>query len=222
MRSLSMILMFSLGVLFSDASLVQAHNDTFFNSPHKLELKPANSEPAYRLAKSYWLGGADIGLSFEGDDGSTICRAQGYTSDSCIPPLSIIKTCSYNGNYHLCGCDSSVYKYSSQDCPADAEPDGSDTCDGYSRACEAPNCANGGVKCPDGQTCNTATKLCENTARIVPCKVGDTLYSDIHCYEGVPADKKAIAVVFDTTENLAVSLEEQKKHGEVMILIFPV
>lgn len=66
MRSLSMILMFSLGVLFSDASLVQAHNDTFFNSPHKLELKPANSEPAYRLAKSYWLGGSGHRSEFWG------------------------------------------------------------------------------------------------------------------------------------------------------------
>ena len=84
-------------------------------------------------------------------------------------------------------------------CPSGTKDYGSGTC-------EAPNCTNGGVTCSGGQTCNQSTKICEDSAKIIPCKVGDTLYSDIHCYDGVPTDKEAIATVFDTQKGLAAAL----------------
>ena len=65
-------------MLFSGIAPVLAHKDTSFNSPHKLELKPASfAEPGYQLAKSYWLGGADIDLGFKGDDDATVCQSRG-------------------------------------------------------------------------------------------------------------------------------------------------
>ena len=136
MRSLSMLVMFSVGMLFSGVSVVQAHNDTFFNSPHELELKPSSllSGEGVKLAKSYWLGGADIGLTFEGDDDETRCRAMGYTSDSCPGNETPVKFCGSNNQYHMCGCDSSVYKYTTENCPYGSVPD-ADVCDGYSRGC---------------------------------------------------------------------------------------
>ena len=42
----------------------------------------------------------------------------------------------------------------------------------------------------------------------VECAKGSILYSDLKCYDEVPDSKTAIAVVFDTTNRLAVSLEE--------------
>ena len=38
------------------------------------------------------------------------------------------------------------------------------------------------------------------------CKVGSILYNDLKCYDTAPSDKTAIAAVFDTTNRLAIGL----------------
>ena len=70
--------------LLLSISPAAAHNDTFFNSPHRLELKPASfAEPGYQLAKSYWLGGADLDLNFKDEDDKTRCNSMGYFQEAC-------------------------------------------------------------------------------------------------------------------------------------------
>ena len=114
-------------VLFSGIAPVLAHKDTSFNSPHKLELKPASfAEPGYQLAKSYWLGGADIDLGFKGDDDATVCQSRGYTTDSCGTNQEIVSYCGASNQYHRCGCDDRIYRYDDITCGQDAYPDMSD------------------------------------------------------------------------------------------------
>ena len=352
-------------MLLLSISPAAAHNDTFFNSPHRLELKPASfAEGGIQLAKSYWLGGADLDLNFKDEDDKTRCNSMGYFQEACQGNKSPLLKCPYNSAYFKCTCDTSIYRYSALNCPPGSYPD-EDVCDDYSKGCvcennkiwsaednscvgclsdsdcadgkecnnrecvnidlcagvnctggqscnsetgacecpsgevfynnrceapsctnkeiqcsgstpvcaangqcvecvsasdcganeicsgntcqtvdrckdvscsggkscnpnngqcecpsdkpyesggvcEAPNCVNGGLSCPSGQTCNKTTKVCEDSARIIPCKVGDTLYSDIHCYDGIPAGKKAIATVFDTQKGLAAALTRRE------------
>ena len=112
-----------------------AHNDTFFNSPHRLELKPASfAEPGYRLAKSYWLGGADLDLNFKHEDDKTRCNSMGYFQEACQGNKSPLLKCPYNSAYFKCTCDTSVYRYSALNCPPGSYPD-EDVCDDYSKGC---------------------------------------------------------------------------------------
>ena len=114
-------------VLFSGIAPVLAHKDTSFNSPHKLELKPASfAEPGYQLAKSYWLGGADIDLGFKGDDDATVCQSRGYTTGSCGTNQEIVSYCGAANQYHRCGCNDRIYRYDDITCGQDAYPDMSD------------------------------------------------------------------------------------------------
>ena len=114
-------------VLFSGIAPVLAHKDTSFNSPHKLELKPASfAEPGYQLAKSYWLGGADIDLGFKGDDDATVCQSRGYTTGSCGTNQEIVSYCGAGNQYHRCGCNDRIYRYDDITCGQDAYPDMSD------------------------------------------------------------------------------------------------
>ena len=114
-------------VLFSGIAPVLAHKDTSFNSPHKLELKPASfAEPSYQLAKSYWLGGADIDLGFKGDDDATVCQSRGYTTGSCGTNQEIVSYCGAGNQYHRCGCNDRIYRYDDITCGQDAYPDMSD------------------------------------------------------------------------------------------------
>ena len=111
-------------VLFSGIAPVLAHKDTSFNSPHKLELKPASfAEPGYQLAKSYWLGGADIDLGFKGDDDATVCQSRGYTTGSCGTNQEIVSYCGAGNQYHRCGCNDRIYRYDDITCGRDAYPD---------------------------------------------------------------------------------------------------
>ena len=89
----------------------------------------------------------------------------------------------------------------------------------------------GGIKCPFGNAwnCTAADKFTELTDKItelettikkvqqgsnnenkVNCKVGDILYDDFSCNENVVYTKEPIGVVFDTTNYLAVALEEKQ------------
>ena len=114
-------------VLFSGIAPVLAHKDTSFNSPHKLELKPASfAEPGYQLAKSYWLGGADIDLGFKGDDDATVCQSRGYTTGSCGTNQEIVSYCGAGNQYHRCDCNDRIYRYDDITCGQDAYPDMSD------------------------------------------------------------------------------------------------
>ena len=45
------------------------------------------------------------------------------------------------------------------------------------------------------------------------CKVGSRLYDNMMCYDKAPSGKTAIAIVFDTTNRLAVSLETPATYG---------
>lgn len=106
------------------ASQAVAHNISLSDSPHSLELKPSLvGAPAYLLAKSYWLGGADIGLDFKEEDDDTRCRAQAYTKEPCTDNESIISYCGSSNQYHKCGCDKSVYIYDTFTCGSGAHPD---------------------------------------------------------------------------------------------------
>ena len=59
------------------------------------------------------------------------------------------------------------------------------------------------LKCPFDQT----KVFCgEPAALVVTCTVGAILYDDLKCYDGVPFDKTAVAVVFDTSKRLAISI----------------
>ena len=94
---------------------------------------------------------------------------------------------------------------------------------------ESTTSCTGGVKCPFGNAWNcTASdlnnKISEITNKITTieekivkiekenatsnCKIGDILYSDKSCNANVVASKTPIGVVFDTTNKLAIGLEE--------------
>ena len=138
-----------------------------------------------QLAKSYWLGGADIGLTFEGDDDETRCRAMGYTSDSCPGNETPVKFCGSNNQYHMCGCDSSVYKYTTENCPYGSVPD-ADVCDGYSRGCtcgesgyvwdeESGSCifsCTSDSDCPTGEVCDISEGQCYECLQSRDCGEG--------------------------------------------------
>ena len=182
-----------------------AHNDTFFNSPHRLELKPASfAEPGYQLAKSYWLGGADLDLNFKDEDDKTRCNSMGYFQEACQGNKSPLLKCPYNSAYFKCTCDTLIYRYSALNCPPGSYPD-EDVCDDYSKGCVCENnkiwsaednscvgclsdsdCADGkecnnrecvnidlcaGVNCTGGQSCNSETGACE-------CPSGEVFYNN--------------------------------------------
>ena len=192
-------------MLLLSISPALAHNDTFFNSPHRLELKPASfAEPGYQLAKSYWLGGADLDLNFKGEDDKTRCNSMGYFQEACQGNKSPLLKCPYNSAYVKCTCDTSIYRYSALNCPPGSYPD-EDVCDDYSKGCVCENnkiwsaednscvgclsdsdCADGkecnnrecvnidlcaGVNCTGGQSCNSETGACE-------CPSGEVFYNN--------------------------------------------
>ena len=192
-------------MLLLSISPAAAHNDTFFNSPHRLELKPASfAEPGYLLAKSYWLGGADLDLNFKDEDDKTRCNSMGYFQEACQGNKSPLLKCPYNSAYVKCTCDTSIYRYSALNCPPGSYPD-EDVCDDYSKGCVCENnkiwsaednscvgclsdsdCADGkecnnrecvnidlcaGVNCTGGQSCNSETGACE-------CPSGEVFYNN--------------------------------------------
>ena len=85
-----------------------------------------SDSPGYQLAKSYWLGGADIDLGFKGDDDETVCRSRGYKTDVCGTNQIIVSYCGAGNQYHRCGCDDRIYRYDDITCGSDAYPDMSD------------------------------------------------------------------------------------------------
>ena len=90
----------------------------------------------------------------------------------------------------------------------------------------------GGIKCPFGNAWNCTvvdltnkiTELEKQITEIINngggssapdysnCKIGDILYSDKSCNANVVASKKPIGVVFDTTNHLAMALEESQQY----------
>ena len=80
------------------------------------------------------------------------------------------------------------------------------TCDELGYAYTADDCAGQStLKCPFDQEkvfCGEPAK--PSTA--VTCTVGAVLYDDLKCYDKAPDGKTAIAVVFDTSKRLAISL----------------
>ena len=88
----------------------------------------------------------------------------------------------------------------------------------------------GGIKCPFGNAwnCTLINKITEIEKKVTEiinngggssgsntnndfssCKIGDILYSDMSCNADVIANKTPIAVIFDTTNGLAVALESK-------------
>ena len=88
----------------------------------------------------------------------------------------------------------------------------------------------GGIKCPFGNAwnCTLINKITEIEKKVTEiinngggssgsntnndfssCKIGDILYSDMSCNADVIANKTPIAVIFDTTNGLAVALESE-------------
>ena len=159
----------ALAVLLTISATAQGASD--FST---LSLSLTTPETEMRLAKSYWLGGADIGLTFEGDDDETRCRAMGYTSDSCPGNETPVKFCGSNNQYHMCGCDSSVYKYTTENCPYGSVPD-ADVCDGYSRGC---TCGESGYVWDEES--GSCIFSCTSDS---DCAVGVCDTSDGQCYE---------------------------------------
>ena len=186
-------------VLFSGIAPAAAHKDTSFNSPHKLELKPASfSEPGYQLAKSYWLGGADIDLGFKGDDDETVCRSRGYKTDVCGTNQIIVSYCGAGNQYHRCGCDDRIYRYDDITCGSDAYPDMSDeyVCNsGSSGGSKSDRCicraedeqwidgrcvfyCSKDSHCGDDEICITSTGQCEfKDCEIYGCDNGQVCYN---------------------------------------------
>ena len=186
-------------VLFSGIAPVLAHKDTSFNSPHKLELKPASfSEPRYQLAKSYWLGGADIDLGFKGDDDETVCRSRGYKTDVCGTNQIIVSYCGAGNQYHRCGCDDRIYRYDDITCGSDAYPDMSDeyVCNsGSSGGSKSDRCicraedeqwidgrcvfyCSQDSHCGENEICITSTGQCEfKDCEIYGCDNGQVCYN---------------------------------------------
>ena len=87
----------------------------------------------------------------------------------------------------------------------------------------------GGIKCPFGNAwnCTLINKITEIEKKVTEiinngggssgsntnnnfssCKIGDILYSDFSCNSNIIANKTPIAVIFDTTNTLAVSLSQ--------------
>ena len=70
-----------------------------------------------------------------------------------------------------------------------------DDCDGQST-----------LKCPFDQTKLYCTEPGGKQATAAPCRIGSILYNDLKCYDEAPEGKTAIAVVFDVSKRLAISL----------------
>ncbi len=186
-------------LLLLSFSPAYAHKDTSFNSPHRLELKPASfSEPGYQLAKSYWLGGADIDLGFKGDDDETVCRSRGYKTDVCGTNQIIVSYCGAGNQYHRCGCDDRIYRYDDITCGSDAYPDMSDeyVCNsGSSGGSKSNRCicraedeqwidgrcvfyCSKDSHCGDDEICITSTGQCEfKDCDIYGCDNGQVCYN---------------------------------------------
>ena len=83
------------------------------------------------------------------------------------------------------------------------------TCDELGYAYSADWCKDQAVlKCPFDQTkvfCGEP----KDPDPSVTCTVGAILYNDLKCYDEVPSGKTAIAVVFDTSERLAIALNQK-------------
>ena len=170
-------------MLLLSISPAAAHNDTFFNSPHRLELKPASfAEPGYRLAKSYWLGGADLDLNFKEEDDKTRCNSMGYFQEACRGNKSPLLKCPYNSAYFKCICDKDVYKYDANTCPDNSTP-GSNKCGELSDSCICngksewspdlnicePRCSSNN-DCGKTQKCDPETRICVNkTCNDISC-----------------------------------------------------
>ena len=83
------------------------------------------------------------------------------------------------------------------------------TCEELGYAYPADWCEDQAVlKCPFDQT----KVFCGEPSSSVTCKVGSILYNDLKCYNEKPDGKTAIAVVFDTSKKLAVSLDYGKNN----------
>ena len=177
-------------MLLLSISPAAAHNDTFFNSPHRLELKPASfAEPGYRLAKSYWLGGADLDLNFKDEDDKTRCNSMGYFQEACRGNKSPLLKCPYNSAYFKCTCDTSIYRYSALNCPPGSYPD-EDVCDDYSKGCICENnkiwsaednsCVGclSDSDCTDGKECNNRECVNIDLCAGVNCTGGQSCNAD--------------------------------------------
>ena len=80
---------------------------------------------------------------------------------------------------------------------------------GYTSSKDEGNC----LKCPFGNqwACLKADTSCPEDSSGSNCNVGDILYSDMTCSSDVIASKTPIAVVFDTTNHLAIALDTEQK-----------
>ncbi len=151
-----------------------------------------SDSPGYQLAKSYWLGGADIDLGFKGDDDATVCNSMGYFQKDCQDNKSPLQRCPYNQAYFKCSCDTSVYRYSTLNCSSNSSPDLSEenSCENYSNSCvceggkiwvvennSCVDCLND-TNCGDNQKCQNNecvnVNLCENVSCTGGQKCNDT------------------------------------------------
>ena len=82
------------------------------------------------------------------------------------------------------------------------------TCEEMGYTMTATDCSGRAtLKCPSDH----AKVFCvaENSSDIpVECQIGSVLYNDLKCYDKTPEGKTAIGVVFDTSEKLAIALEQ--------------
>ena len=77
------------------------------------------------------------------------------------------------------------------------------TCDELGYAYSSAKCdGQSTLKCPFDQT----KVFCGEPDNSVECQIGSVLYDDLKCYDEAPDGKAAIAVVFDTSKRLAISL----------------
>ena len=80
---------------------------------------------------------------------------------------------------------------------------------GYTSNKDEGNC----LKCPFGNqwACLKADTSCPEDSSGSNCNVGDILYSDMTCSSDVITSKTPIAVVFDTTNHLAIAMDTAQK-----------
>ena len=85
-------------------------------------------------------------------------------------------------------------------------------CEDFGYAYTDDDCAGQAtLKCPFDRTKLYCTEPGGKQAAAVTCIVGAVLYNDLKCYDEAPEDKTAIAVVFDTSKRLAISLSTGMK-----------
>ncbi len=80
------------------------------------------------------------------------------------------------------------------------------TCEEWGFTMTTSDCAGQfSLKCPF----DSGLLFCEKEKiTTIPCTIGSVLYDDLQCYNSTPSGKKAVAAVFDSTNRLAIGLND--------------